>query len=106
MHDHTVPEIDVDQLETLLAAGATVIDVREPHEYTEARIAGVRLVPLETVPEQVDQFPREGPVYLVCAMGGRSFRAAEFLRGQGVDAVNVAGGTKAWIEAGKPFQTG
>jgi rhodanese-related sulfurtransferase len=26
----------------------------------------------------------------------------EFLRGQGVDATNVAGGTKAWIETGRP----
>ena len=30
----------------------------------------------------------------------------EFLRGRGVDAVNVAGGTLAWIEAGHPVDTG
>jgi rhodanese-related sulfurtransferase len=27
--------------------------------------------------------------------------AAEFLSEQGVDAVNVAGGTKAWVESGR-----
>jgi rhodanese-related sulfurtransferase len=39
-------------------------------------------------------------------MGGRSRKAAEFYLGQGVDAVNVAGGTTAWIEAGEPISTG
>ena len=50
--------------------------------------------------------PREGPVYVICAMGARSLRAAEFYRSQGIDAINVAGGTTAWIEAGEPVSTG
>jgi rhodanese-related sulfurtransferase len=33
-------------------------------------------------------------------------RAAEFYRAQGIDAVNVAGGTTAWLEAGQPVSTG
>jgi rhodanese-related sulfurtransferase len=33
-------------------------------------------------------------------------RACEFLAGQGVDAVNVAGGTMAWVMAGKPVVAG
>ena len=51
-------------------------------------------VPLATVPDELDDFPTEGPVYVICAAGGRSRRAAEFLRNNGVDAVNVAGGTR------------
>jgi rhodanese-related sulfurtransferase len=101
-----VPEIDVDALEAATAAGGVVVDVREPDEYEQAHVPGARLVPLATVPERLDEFPTSGTVYLICASGGRSRRAAEFLRAQGVDAVNVAGGTKAWLAAGKTHARG
>jgi len=43
---------------------------------------------------------------VICKSGGRSARAVEFLRGQGIDAVNVAGGTLAWLETGRVHVTG
>ncbi len=101
-----IPEIDVDELECRLTAGAAVFDVREPDEYEAARIPGVTLVPLATVPASRDRFSGPGSVYVVCAMGGRSARAVEHLRACGIDAVNVVGGTVAWAEAGKPIETG
>lgn len=101
-----VPEIDVDELAALREQGAQVFDVREPDEYAEARVPGATLVPLATVPDELAQFPTEGPVYVICAAGGRSRKASEFLRNNGVDAVNVAGGTRAWLAAGYPFSTG
>lgn len=102
----SVPEVDVDELERVLDGGALVVDVREVEEHTEARIAGVRLIPLDTVPDEADSLPTDAPVYIVCARGGRSHKAAEYLRGRGIDAINVAGGTLGWIEAGKPVETG
>lgn len=101
-----VPEIDIETLATELAGGAPVFDVRQPDEYREARVPGVRLVPLHEVPERVEEFPRDETVYVVCRSGGRSGKAVEFLRANGVDAVNVAGGTLAWIEAEHPVDTG
>lgn len=101
-----VPEIDVDELAALREQGARVFDVREPDEYTEAHVPGATLVPLATVPDQVEQFPTEGPVYIICAAGGRSRKAAGYLRGNGVDAINIAGGTRAWLAAGLAFSTG
>ena len=101
-----VPEIDVNELEARRAEGAVLFDVREPDEYEDAHVPGAVLVPLATVPEKLDDFPTEGPVYVICAVGGRSRRAAEYLRRTGVDAVNVAGGTKAWLAAGKPHSRG
>ena len=101
-----VPEIDVDELEAVTAAGGRVVDVREPDEYEEAHVPGALLVPLATVPERLGDFPTSAPVYLICASGGRSRRAAEFLRANGVDAVNVAGGTKSWLAAGKSHARG
>jgi rhodanese-related sulfurtransferase len=101
-----VPEVDVAELAEARAGGAPVIDVREPDEYTAAHVPGAVLVPLATVPERLGDVPADGRVYVICAKGGRSLKAAEFYRSQGIDAVNVAGGTTAWIEAGEPTSTG
>jgi rhodanese-related sulfurtransferase len=101
-----VPEIDIAELARVRAEGAPVVDVREPDEYTAAHVPGAVLVPLATVPDAVDRVPAEGTVYVICAKGGRSLTAAEFYRAQGIDAVNVAGGTTAWVEAGHPVATG
>jgi rhodanese-related sulfurtransferase len=101
-----IPTIDIETLADKLDQGAPVFDVRQPDEYEEAHVPGVRLVPLGEVPERADEFPSEGEVYVICKSGGRSGRAVEFLRARGVDAVNVAGGTLAWIEGGKPVERG
>jgi rhodanese-related sulfurtransferase len=101
-----VPEIDVSELAERHRQGAPVVDVREPDEYDGGHVPGARLVPLATVPDRVDEVPDEGTVYVICAKGGRSLRAAEYYRSLGLDAVNVAGGTTAWIDAGHPVTTG
>ena len=101
-----VPEIDVDELERQLEAGAVLIDVREPDEWVEVRVPGGHLIPLQNVPERLAEIPEEGTVYVICALGGRSRAAAEFLRGQGRDAVNVLGGTTAWVDADFPTEAG
>ncbi len=104
--DVDIPEIDIETLSSRLEAGATVFDVRQPHEYEEVRVPGVRLVPLAEVPDRVEEFATDDTVYVICRSGARSARAVEFLRAQGIDAVNVAGGTLRWIEAEKPVDTG
>lgn len=101
-----IQEINVDELAELLDSGIRLIDVREPAEYAEARVPGGILVPLGTVPDQVDAFRGDGPAYVVCRSGGRSMQACEFLAAQGIDAVNVAGGTLAWIASGRDVATG
>jgi rhodanese-related sulfurtransferase len=101
-----VPEIDIGELARLRSQGITLVDVREPHEYDEAHVPGAQLIPLGTVPDRVDEVPTEGQVYVICAKGGRSLKAAEFYRASGIDAVNVAGGTSAWVGAGEPIATG
>jgi rhodanese-related sulfurtransferase len=93
--------VTVHDLKSTLEAGENVvIDVREPHEYAAGHVPGAELVPLATVPQHVAELPTDRPVYVVCAVGGRSAQAAAFLAARGVDAVNVDGGTKEWIAAG------
>ena len=101
-----VPEIDIAEAVRRHAAGAVVIDVRELDEYVAGHVPGAPLISLASVPERVHEVPAEGEVLVICKMGGRSRNAAAFLRGQGIDAVNIAGGTMAWIEAGHRVVTG
>jgi molybdenum cofactor guanylyltransferase len=101
-----VPAIDIDTLQERLAEGSPLIDVRQPEEYQEARAPGARLIPLAEVPDRIGEIPADRPVYVICRSGGRSAKAVEHLRSQGIDAVNVTGGTLAWIEAGNAVETG
>ena len=101
-----VPEVDVDDLQRMLAEGATLLDVREPDEVDEVRVPGGIRIPLQLVPERLDEIPLSGTLYVICAVGGRSKAAAEFLRENGIDAVNVTGGTNAWVAADFPTESG
>ena len=101
-----VPEVDVDELEIALIRGAVLIDVREVEEFKVVRVPGVRHIPLAEVSGRRNEIPNGSRVYVICAKGGRSRVAAELLREDGTDAVNVAGGTTAWLEAGKTVDSG
>jgi rhodanese-related sulfurtransferase len=97
-----IPEIDVAELAERRAEGAALIDVREDDEFATARVPGAHHIPLGQVVERIDEVPTDGTVYVICARGGRSAKAVEHYRSQGIDAVNVAGGTLGWIDAGLP----
>lgn len=101
-----IPEIDVQELAAKREDGAPLIDVREDDEFAAARVPGAQHIPLGQVAERIDEVPREGTVYVICARGGRSAKAVEHYRAQGIDAVNVAGGTLGWIDAGLPTERG
>lgn len=99
-------EITVDQLVIERERGATVIDVREVDEYIDAHVPGVRLVPLGTLPDELDALQRDERLFIICRSGARSLRAADFLLANGFDAVSVAGGTMAWVQRGLDYETG
>lgn len=101
-----VAEIDVLALAAAKADGALVVDVREPDEYVSGHVPGARLIPLGVLPVRAAEIPRDERVYVVCASGGRSYQAAQWLSSAGYDAVSVAGGTTAWRSAGHPVVTG
>ena len=101
-----VPEISVDELADRLGDDVVLVDVREPDEYVAGHVATAIPIPLGEVPARSSEIPSDGSVYLICARGSRSRHAAEYLAGRGVRAINVAGGTIAWIESGRPVVTG
>jgi adenylyltransferase/sulfurtransferase len=76
-----------------------LIDVREPWEHEVARIAGARLVPLNSLPAALSTFDPSRSYVAVCHHGIRSRMAAEFLLERGLTRVaNLRGGIDAWSE--------
>jgi len=97
----TLTPTDVAQL--LRSGRVLLIDVREPKEYEEQRIAGALLYPLSSFDNAA--LPR-GDLPLVvfqCGSGKRSLVAAQKrLQAGAPRAAHMAGGLAAWIAAGLP----
>jgi rhodanese-related sulfurtransferase len=87
----------------LLAAGATVIDVREDYERRAGYIEGSEHVELTHLAGAAATIERDGPVVFYCRVGARSTMAAEAFRSSGYEAYSVAGGILAWVAAGLPI---
>jgi rhodanese-related sulfurtransferase len=85
--------------------GVTILDVREDDEWEAGHVAGSAHVPLSALPARAGDIPDDGPLLVVCKVGGRSAQVTAWLRGQGREATNLAGGLQAWEAAGRPLVT-
>jgi len=99
------PEIAVDRLDAARAAGALLLDVREPAEFASGHVPGAVNLPLGRVAAEAHRFAGRS-VCVICRSGQRSLRAAALLNRAGADAVSVAGGTRDWIASGRAVTTG
>ena len=94
-----IREITASELAARIARGDDfdLVDVREPHEWTIARIEGARLVPLGTIGDASKEWDRSREVVLYCKAGVRSMNAAEQLVRNGfTNVTNVTGGIVSW----------
>jgi adenylyltransferase/sulfurtransferase len=83
----------------------TLVDVREPNEYQINRIPGTVLIPLGEVPRRYAELDKDAEIVVHCKMGGRSAKAADFLRSVGFTRVlNLKGGILDWIDKVDPSQ--
>jgi rhodanese-related sulfurtransferase len=80
---------------------AKVLDVREDYEWEAGHIDGAVHIPLDQLPERLEELDPDEDVYIICRTGGRSARATAWLVGRGYSATNVSGGMDAWMEAGR-----
>jgi rhodanese-related sulfurtransferase len=104
---NTATEITSVELKQRLDRGdtLTILDVREPNEYQINRIAGATLIPLGDVPRRYAELDPDQEMVVHCKMGGRSAKAAEFLRSVGFKKVlNLKGGILDWIDKVDPTQ--
>lgn len=94
-------EITTLELKERLAKGEDIIllDVRQPEEHKEKNIAHSLLIPLNELPDRIDELDdfkgREIVVY--CRSGNRSGQAIQFLEASGYTKLkNLKGGMLAW----------
>jgi rhodanese-related sulfurtransferase len=96
-----IDNVDVARAMVLVSAGALMIDVREDDEWDAGHAATARHITLSSVPDAIDELPRDRVIVCVCRSGARSARAAQFLSEQGFETVNLEGGMIAWLAAGE-----
>ena len=72
-----------------------LVDVREPWEHQTCCIEGAKLVPLQTIPENLALFEDAEDVVLYCHHGIRSLDAAAWLQAQGVAGARSLAGCVA-----------
>jgi rhodanese-related sulfurtransferase len=86
------------ELSTLLTNDdLVVLDVREPYEWSYARIPGARLMPLGTIPDAAASLDRDADIIVYCHHGARSADAGHTLLAAGFRRVrNLVGGIDRW----------
>jgi rhodanese-related sulfurtransferase len=67
----------------------TIIDVRTREEFSTGNVPGSYNIPLSELPQKVEEVrAMRPPLVLVCASGGRSGQAYQYLTAQGIKCVN------------------
>jgi sulfur-carrier protein adenylyltransferase/sulfurtransferase len=99
-----VPEVTVEQLRAMQAAGerVVVVDVRDQSEVNLGFIPGALHVSRGTLEGKVERaISRDAKVVLYCSSGNRSLLAGDVMRQMGYrDVSSLAGGIRAWVEQG------
>jgi len=96
--------IQTDSLQKKMQNAATqLIDVRSPAEFSEGHIPRAINIPLEEVPQRINDIATEGDVVITCASGARakSCKMRDFAENQNV--LVLEGGTNAWQKKGLPL---
>jgi len=95
-----IAQVDAAEASALAGAGALLLDVREPDEWSAGHIPGATHTPLGMLDAR--SVPADRVVVAVCRSGNRSGKAAVQLAECGHDVRNLAGGMKAWAAEGRP----
>jgi rhodanese-related sulfurtransferase len=81
-----------------------LVDVRSPEEFQGGSLPGATLIPFWDFAKGRFDLPRDKPILLVCAVGGRSLACGQLLASKGYREVyNLKGGLDAWAEQRVPL---
>jgi rhodanese-related sulfurtransferase len=82
-----------------------VVDVRSPQELRNGYIEGSVLIPFWEIAQGKRSLPKDKPILLICAVGGRSYGLGQALSRNGWPVIyNLSGGISAWKQAGLPLK--
>ena len=84
-------EINVNEIDRIV--DPTIIDVREDYELEETgTIKGAIHIPMNEVPNRLNEITKEREIYILCRLGVRSYNVAKYLNELGYEAINLDGG--------------
>ena len=89
------PTIQWHQLEAAMEQGTLLVDVRTQEENSAGSIPGSKLLPVDSLRENIEQL-RGKEVVVTCAVGQRGHTATQLLRSQGISVKNLDGGYTTW----------
>jgi rhodanese-related sulfurtransferase len=95
----TISQISASELHKRILNGEHpfLLDVREANEFEYARIENSVLIPLNQIPERLDELDPQQEIVVICHHGIRSRQACMYLANSGFDKViNLTGGIEAW----------
>ena len=81
-----------------------LLDVRTPQEFSQAKLKGSVLIPINEIERRVNEVPKNRPILVLCAVGSRSNLVAGFLANKGYGEVyNLTDGLVGWYRNGYPL---
>jgi rhodanese-related sulfurtransferase len=92
----------LENVQALIADGATLVDMRQPEEYEEGSIPDALSVPIRSMVSTDVEVPQDGPVVVYCQSGYRAALALPLYHLLGyTNAEGFPGSFAAWVEAGE-----
>jgi adenylyltransferase/sulfurtransferase len=82
-----VPELDLDAFDAVVAAGAVLLDVREPHERALGEVPGAVAIPATTLEARMHELDTATTYVVACRVGAKSRWAAQRLKEAGFGRV-------------------
>ena len=77
-----------------------LLDVREPFEYQIVSLDNSVLIPMNQIPERLDELDKDQAIVVICHHGMRSENVAYYLDQQGFSQIfNLTGGIDAWARS-------
>ncbi len=82
---------DATPLKQLLEAGAFLVDVRSPIEFSSGHVKGSVNIPVDQIQNQLKQFIGKKNIVVFCKSGMRSSQAKAILKKNGIEDVTNGG---------------
>ena len=90
-------EVKVLELKKMLKNNEVVLlDVREPYEIKICNVKGSLFIPMNEIPQNIEQLDKEKRYAVMCHSGVRSLYVSNYLNSLGYSALNVIGGIERW----------
>ena len=99
--------VSVDEAYDLYQEGVFFLDVRSPEEWNDFHAPNSTLIPLDQLPNRLDELPNDQPIIVVCRSGNRSQAGRDILLEAGFsDVASMSGGLTEWVSQGYPSVSG